>query len=320
MNEAPALLGWMSALSDATRARTLRLVERHELTVADLCAVLQAPQSTVSRHLKVLADEGWVEARPEGTSRLYRMPKEDLAAPAKRLWALVREETAALTATAQDDQRLESVLAQRRRPSEEFFRSAAGEWNRMREEMFGHRFDLLALAALLDPDWTVADLGCGTGELAANLAPFVRQVIGVDSSSEMLHAARTRLGSMHHVELRSGQLEALPVDDQSVDAATAFLVLHHLPDPLAVLRETTRILKPGGRLLLVDMQEHDRNEYRSQMGHVWLGFTPEQLSGWFEEAGLHDLRIHPIPPDPSAKGPSLFAAVAQRGHGTTTLH
>jgi len=320
MNEAPALLGWMSALSDATRARTLRLVERHELTVADLCAVLQAPQSTVSRHLKVLADEGWVEARPEGTSRLYRMPKEDLAAPAKRLWALVREETAALTATAQDDQRLESVLAQRRRPSEEFFRSAAGEWNRMREEMFGHRFDLLALAALLDPDWTVADLGCGTGELAANLAPFVRQVIGVDSSSEMLHAARTRLGSMHHVELRSGQLEALPVDDPSVDAATAFLVLHHLPDPLAVLRETTRILKPGGRLLLVDMQEHDRNEYRSQMGHVWLGFTPEQLSGWFEEAGLHDLRIHPIPPDPSAKGPSLFAAVAQRGHGTTTLH
>ena len=320
MNEAPALLGWMSALSDATRARTLRLVERHELTVADLCAVLQAPQSTVSRHLKVLADEGWVEARPEGTSRLYRMPKEDLAAPAKRLWALVREETAALTATAQDDQRLESVLAQRRRPSEEFFRSAAGEWNRMREEMFGHRFDLLALAALLDPDWTVADLGCGTGELAANLAPFVRQVIGVYSSSEMLHAARARLGSLHHVELRSGQLEALPVDDQSVDAATAFLVLHHLPDPLAVLRETTRILKPGGRLLLVDMQEHDRNEYRSQMGHVWLGFTPEQLSGWFEEAGLHDLRIHPIPPDPSAKGPSLFAAVAQRGHGTTTLH
>ncbi len=320
MNEAPALLSWMSALSDATRARTLRLVERHELTVADLCAVLQAPQSTVSRHLKVLADEGWVEARPEGTSRLYRMPKEDLAAPAKRLWALVREETAALTATAQDDQRLESVLAQRRRPSEEFFRSAAGEWNRMREEMFGHRFDLLALAALLDPDWTVADLGCGTGELAANLAPFVRHVIGVDSSSEMLHAARTRLGSMHHVELRSGQLEALPVDDQSVDAATAFLVLHHLPDPLAVLRETTRILKPGGRLLLVDMQEHDRNEYRSQMGHVWLGFTPEQLSGWFEEAGLHNLRIHPIPPDPSAKGPSLFAAVAQRGHGTTTLH
>ena len=118
MNEFPALLGWMSALSDATRARTLRLVERHELTVADLCAVLQAPQSTVSRHLKVLADEGWVEARPEGTSRLYRMPKEDLAPPARRLWALVREETAALNSTAQDEQRLESVLAQRRRPSE----------------------------------------------------------------------------------------------------------------------------------------------------------------------------------------------------------
>src|SRR5206468_12866936 len=103
---APALLDWMSALADATRARALRLIERQELSVADLCAVLQLPQSTVSRHLKVLADDGWVAARPEGTSRLYRMTLDRLDPAARRLWALVREQTAGMRAAAQDDQRL----------------------------------------------------------------------------------------------------------------------------------------------------------------------------------------------------------------------
>src|SRR5882672_9850625 len=103
---APAILGWMTALAEVTRARTLRLVEQYELTVADLCAVLQLPQSTVSRHLKLLADEGWVAARPEGTRRLYRMTVDDLGPAARRLWGLLREQTASTPGTAQDDQRL----------------------------------------------------------------------------------------------------------------------------------------------------------------------------------------------------------------------
>src|SRR5205814_7440978 len=101
---APAMLTWMSSLADATRARILRLVERHELTVADLCAVLQLPQSTVSRHLKLLADEGWVAARPDGTSRLYRLTVDDLGPAARRLWGLLREQTATAPVTAQADQ------------------------------------------------------------------------------------------------------------------------------------------------------------------------------------------------------------------------
>src|SRR5437867_1271465 len=109
---APAMLDWMTALADATRARTLRLVERHELTVADLCAVLQLPQSTVSRHLKVLADEGWVAARPDGTSRLYRMTLDTLDPSARRLWALLREQTARTPVAAQDDRRLAAILAE----------------------------------------------------------------------------------------------------------------------------------------------------------------------------------------------------------------
>src|SRR5262249_23014603 len=177
-----ALLGWMSALSDATRARLLRLLERHELTVAELCAVLQLPQSTVSRHLKVLADEGWVAARPDGTSRLYRMTLDALDPSARRLWALVREQTAGTPGTAQDDRRLGTVLAGRQTRSQAFFSTAAGQWDRLRREMFGERFDLQALVALLGADWTVGDLACGTGQIADALAPFVRQVVAVDRS------------------------------------------------------------------------------------------------------------------------------------------
>src|SRR5512145_546438 len=142
---APAMLDWMSALADATRARTLRLVERNELTVADLCAVLQLPQSTVSRHLKVLADEGWVAARPEGTSRLYRMTLDTLDPAARRLWSLLREQTAHTPVAAQDDQRLASIVAERQTRSQAFFTSAAGQWDRLRREMFGAHFDLIGL-------------------------------------------------------------------------------------------------------------------------------------------------------------------------------
>jgi ubiquinone/menaquinone biosynthesis C-methylase UbiE/DNA-binding transcriptional ArsR family regulator len=311
MAAAPAMLAWMSSLADPTRARALRLVERQELTVADLCAVLQLPQSTVSRHLKVLADDGWVGARPEGTSRLYRLTVDRLDPAARRLWALLRAETARTPLAAQDDQRLAAILAARQSRSQAFFTSAAGQWDRLRREMFGERFDLQALGGLLEPEWAVADLGCGTGQLAASLAPFVRQVIAVDRSRAMLRAARARLAGVRNVELRQGELEALPIDDATLDAATLCLVLHHVPEPLAVLREASRVLAPGGRLLVVDMLEHDRREYQQQMGHVWLGFAPAQIAGWLAAAGFGAARVQPLPPAPRATGPALFAATGR---------
>ncbi|HEY8514584.1 MAG TPA: metalloregulator ArsR/SmtB family transcription factor [Candidatus Binatia bacterium] len=309
---APAMLSWMASLADATRARLLRLVERHELTVADLCAILQAPQSTVSRHLKVLADDGWVKVRPDGTSRLYRMATEDIDPAARRLWALLREQTSHMPAAERDDHRLTRVLAERRTRSQAFFTSAAGQWDRLRREMFGERFDLLALAALLDDTWVVGDLGCGTGQIAEALAPFVARVVAVESSRAMLKAARQRLSHLDNVELRQGELESLPVEDQSLDAATMFLVLHHLPEPLVVLLEARRVLKPGGRLLIVDMFEHERAEYQQQMGHVWLGFSRAQIEQWLVDAGYSDVRVRALPADPQAKGPALFAATARR--------
>ena len=310
---APSIFDRMSALADTTRSRLLLVLEPHELTVSELCAVLQLPQSTVSRHLKVLGDEGWVASRAEGTSRRYRMAPDQLDPPARRLWSLVREQVADAPAAAQDAQRVQGVLARRRTRSQEFFSSAAGEWDRLRAELFGRRADLLALLALLDEGWTVGDLGCGTGQVAAALAPFVGRVVAVDESAAMLTAARGRLEGCENVELRHGALESLPVDDAELDAAVLFLVLPYLAAPGAALAEAARALRPGGRLLVVDMTPHDREEYRHQMGHLWQGFSREELGGWTEAAGLGALRYHPLPPDPEAKGPVLFAASARRG-------
>jgi len=310
MATATSIFDTMSALSDVTRCRMLLVLERHEVAVSELCAVLQMPQSTVSRHLKTLGDERWVMSRPDGPSRLYTMAAERLEAAEKRLWGLVREQVAASPAAAQDAQRLRSVLAERRSKSQEFFSSAAGQWDRMRGEMFGQRADLLALLALLDDQWTVGDLGCGTGQLTASLAPFVARVIAVDESAAMLTAARKRLAGTANVALERGRLEALPIGDGELDAAVLFLVLHYVDDPLLALVEARRVLRPGGKLLIADMTPHDREEYRQSMGHLWQGFSREQLTGWLDDAGFSSTRYQPLAADPIAKGPTLFTASA----------
>src|SRR5919109_1269253 len=169
-----AILDHLSALADGTRSRILLLLDRHELTVSELCAIMQLPQSTVSRHLKALADVGWISARADGTSNLYAMTRDELDTAARRLWALVREQVGSTPAAAHDQRRVQTVLAERRSKSQEFFSSSAGQWDRLRDELFGEGFHLGALPALADADWTVGDLGCGTGQMAGALAPFVR--------------------------------------------------------------------------------------------------------------------------------------------------
>ncbi len=304
----------LSALADPTRGRLLLLLERHELAVSELCAVLQLPQSTVSRHLKTLADDGWVAARVDGTSRYYRM-SVSLASEAAELWEAVRAQVFAAVGAAEDAERLRSVLAERRSRSREFFANAAeGEWDALKAEWFGERPELAALAGFLDAGWTVGDLGCGTGQLAASLAPFVCRVVAVDESETMLGAAGARIAALGfgNVELRGGVLEQLPVADAELDAAVLSLVLHYAPAPADVLREAARTLRPGGRLLVVDMLPHDRDEWRERMGHVWQGFGAEQIGAWLSDAGFGAVRYLPLPADPCAKGPRLFAATAVR--------
>ena len=301
----------MTALADSTRSRILLLLERHELTVNEIRSVLQLPQSTVSRHLKVLADQDWITSRADGTSRRYRAA-EKLEHGSRKLWHVVREQVMSSPAAANDARRVQTVLAHRRSKSQKFFSSSAGQWDRLRVELFGSRADLIGLLGLLDDSWTVGDLGCGTGQLTEAIAPFVDRVIAVDDSSAMLGAARRRLASMSNVDVKTGRLESLPIEDGSLDAALLFLVLHYVPEPEAAVREAKRTLKPGGRLLIVDMMPHDRDDLQHEMGHVWRGFSEEQIASLFESAGMTGARYHPLPPDEAAKGPTLFAAVARR--------
>jgi len=302
----------LQALADSTRSRLLLLLERHELTVGELCQALQLPQSTVSRHLKVLADDGWVVPRADGASRLYRMTIADLDAGARRLWLVVREQVEASPAAARDAERLRNVLAERRSRSEEFFASAAGQWDRLRVELFGSRTELLPLLGLLDSAWTVADLGCGTGLLTQMLAPFARRVVAVDASAAMLRTARARVGDLSNVEIRRGELESLPIEDGTLDAAFLVLVLPYVADPAEVVAEAARALRPGGRLLITDLMPHERSEYRQTLGHQWQGFAEEQVLDWFKTAGLTGGIYRPLPPEASAKGPLLFTASARR--------
>lgn len=305
----PSILDDLSALADGTRSRILLALDGRELTVSELCSVLQLPQSTVSRHLKVLSGGGWTRPRREGTRRLYSLPGEELSPAARRLWSLTRDQVGASSDARQDARRLERVLGQRRSASRRFFATAAGRWDRMRDELFGSRFYILSLLGLLPEELAVADLGCGTGPLSEALAPFVAKVYAVDGVEPMLDAARERLAPYPNVEVLQGELEALPLGERLVDVATLILVLHHLPDPAKVIAEVARILRPGGRLLIVDMLPHDREEFRQQMGHVWLGFREAQIGRLLAAAGLRAGPFRQLPPDPAAKGPGLFAVV-----------
>ena len=307
---APAILDHLSALADTTRSRILLLLERQELSVSEICRVMQLPQSTVSRHLKALADSGWVASRGEGTSNVYTIAR-DLDTPARRLWVLVREQVGSTPSAVQDQRRLQSALSERRTKSQEFFSSSAGQWDRLRDELFGDRFHLAAFAAFANPEWIVGDLGCGTGQVSAALAPFVARVVAVDGSAAMLQAAKKRLHDINNVDLRRGDLEALPLDDGRLDAATLMLVLHHVAEPARALAEVARVLKPGGRLVVVDMLPHDRESYRQQMGHAWLGFSESQTTRLLADAGFASIRIVALPPDAKTKGPALFVATAQ---------
>ena len=313
-----ALLGWMASLSDPTRLRLLRLLEGHELGVVDLCDILQLPQSTVSRHLKILNDQQFVRNTRRGTTHLYRMALDELELPSRRLWLLAREQTEDWATVRQDELRLTRRLRERQDSAQAFFAGAAAQWDKLRQEMYGDAFTSAAMLALIPAHYTVADLGCGTGQTSAALAGYVRKVIGVDNSAAMLKAAQKRVDELPNVELLRGDLTAIPIEDGTCDAALLILVLTYVPDPAAVLKEVLRILKPAGQAVIVDLLPHDRDDFRRQMNQTSAGIASDDLRMWLGSAGFATISARPLPPEPDVKGPALFLATATRQLLTTS--
>lgn len=304
----------LAALAEGLRLRLLRLVEGQELSVGEIANVVQLPQSTVSRHLKVLAEAAWLAKRHEGTATYFRLDADELDPTGKALWGAIRDGIGSSNELAEDERRVKAVLAERKTDSLSFFGRHSGEWDHLRHELFGGRFTTVALLSLLRRDWVVADLGCGTGNAAEFVSPFVEQVFAVDLSGPMLTAAKARLAGRPNISFVEAGIEHTGLAGASIDAAVCVLVLHHLQDPAGAARETRRVLRTtrgGGVGLFVDMISHGRDEYRRNMGHKHLGFSRERVLAMLDEAGFVDLVYHELPSEPQAKGPGLFVATGR---------
>ena len=178
-----------------------------------------------------------------------------------------------------------------------FFEATAAEWDTMRLTYYDERvIETLADAIAVDSAQNVLDVGTGTGFVAAGLAPYADRVIAIDNSPAMLDVARDNLAQLgiDNVELREGDLVRLPLEDDSIDAAVANMVLHHAEDPAGMLAEMTRVVRPGGRVAIADEIEHPYEWMRTEQADVWLGFTPDQVEGFFGSARLSRYGYAPL--------------------------
>lgn len=302
-------------LSDPTRVRILGLLEREELVVQELMDVLGMAQSRVSRHLAILRDAGLLVDRRDGTYVSYRFapPAEG---PWRDTWNIVRGSLENDPTAKRDRTALERTLEARGERSRSFFDAVGPEWDALRKVFHDDVLRARAVNRMIDPDQTVADVGTGTGILAGELARLGLRVIAVDNSSRMLDAARSKLGAqqlLEAVDLRRGEAHRLPIDDDSVTAAFAHMVLHYLPSPAEALRDMARIVKPGGTLVVVDFLQHEHEWMRQELRVVWLGFPADTIREWLEQAGLEQVRIEVEASSPRGRDlPDTFIASARR--------
>lgn len=279
----------LKATADPNRLRIISILSEGAFNVAELTEVLGVTQSTVSRHLRILSEAGLADVRRAGTWAWYslRTGPEGFSG---RLLDLLSH-----TAPVVNGERtaIEQVLARRRATTSEFFRRTAPEWDRLRQETLGPHEYLDRIVERVGDQGTVVDLGTGTGLLLERLAAPHRAVIGVDASQEMLEEARRRVdtAALPNTELRLGSLEHLPLRDGEADVMVASMVLHHVADVPAVLREVQRGLAPGGRLLIADLEEYDDAAFWQSLGAQWPGFRTHDLSAWLRRAGFEKIRI-----------------------------
>lgn len=305
----------LRALADKTRQRVLAVLGRHELSVGELVDVLEQPQSTVSRHLRVLRDAGLVGDRRQGPTVHYDVRRPTDGSHASKLAGRLVDWVDDLPMDAAVTTRLERVIDARRAMSRTFFERVGTEWDQLREGAFGTQFHLEAFMGLLPRDWRVLDVGTGTGYLLPTLARHFAHVIGVEPVERMLAGARQRVEAdgLSHVELHRGDMTDLPVADGSVDLAIAALVLHHVPTPREAVAELGRVVAAGGRVMLVEQSAHENEAFRERMQDRWWGFEVGELSAMVESAGFENVsarKLRNVKRD--ADAPELFVVTAAR--------
>jgi SAM-dependent methyltransferase len=284
MKDATAL---MRLLGDEARLRLLRVLAREALNVTELTAVMGLAQSGVSRHLGLLKDSRLVTEEKSGHFTWYRL-NADVAAgagPFATLWPWLSDTfNQSTVATKADDARLEEVRRVRR---ENFDQHGAG--NERSQLVPGRSWAAWSRAlGMLLPAVEVADLGCGEGYLTIEAAQWAKKVYAIDHSADVLARAKamaTRRRAKNIIWKR-GELEKVPMGDASVDIAIASQALHHAKDPAKALAEAWRILRPGGRVLILDLRQHDETWVQEKLGDEWLGFTPADLESLLTNAGF----------------------------------
>jgi ArsR family transcriptional regulator len=285
------------ALADATRLRILALLRSMELSVGELAQVLGQSQPRVSRHVKILCDAGLAERRKEGSWVFVALGPRQRVAPvlaALDAWSGDQPDHWAVA----DSARLAAVRADRAAAAAEWFEAHAGEWDAIRSLHVAESDVEAAMARVLGdaPLRLLVDIGTGTGRMLELFAPLAGHALGIDRSSEMLRLARAKLSErgLANAELRQADLYSLPLAPATADVAILHHVLHYAQQPAAAIAEAARVLGPGGRLLIADFAAHEREELRSREGHVRLGFSDEQLLGWFEAAGLAPVQVETL--------------------------
>lgn len=277
-------LSYFKALADETRLRLLNVLCRHELNVNELVLILEMGQSRISRHLKILSASGLLVWRREGLWVFYSAPQDG---PARAFLDAVLPFIVDDPALKADLDMAAGMIEERAHKTRQFFNAIAEDWDKLSREVLGG-FDLAGAVVDHMPECRVAvDLGCGTGNVLHGMLERAGSVIGVDGSPRMLELARRRFAAVgNRVSLRIGDLSHLPLRDGEADFASLNMVLHHIPQPVEVLREIRRALRPSGLLVLTDFNRHNDDRMRAEYGDHWLGFDRDTLHGHLARAGF----------------------------------
>jgi ubiquinone/menaquinone biosynthesis C-methylase UbiE/DNA-binding transcriptional ArsR family regulator len=290
--------------AEPTRLRILALLAEMDLTVSDLTEILRQSQPRISRHLKLLAEAGLVERSREGSWAFFRMPQENGSADLAR--ALIARLDPNDAVSARDRERLSAVRATRAAAAQAYFRAHASEWDRIRNlHVAEEAVEAAVVEALADrPFRSLLDLGTGTGRMLELFGPQLERGLGVDLSLAMLSAARARLdrAELRHCAVRQGDIYDLAIPKDSFDVVLINQVLHYLDDGAGAIREAARVLRPGGRLLVIDFAPHDLEFLRDEHAHRRLGFAPEIVDQWMSAAGLDVVTQRSLLPEAGSDG------------------